>query len=587
MAENTIEKVYIKLILTTKSPFSVCSGMDEFSDKDIIKRGDEPFIPGSTLAGVFRNYIKMNGLDSSSKSIDEIDKDFFGYIHRGDSKEEHKARQSGIIFGDGVLAKNGCSDSSASNAENPKKESEPKFIISFRDGVKLGDRKTAIDTGKYNYEIIEKGAKFEAIIEYHGKKADVFKELIKQIAIAINSGEIRIGSKVSRGLGYMGAEYIEKTFGKGKVNDWLEFDPYCSSKWKDGKFTSSKDLGSKKIYGIEADIEIPDTLMIRDYNVDPNIIIENNSEKSMKIGSNSKTSMIDEKNSEGEKAKSYPNIEKLDYGQLCSSCINDNAENQSITKYAVIPGTTWAGAFSHRAKVILEEILYSMNLEDIGVDVINDKDKAKLIINEKVKHLLYIAFGQIENAQTAENVQSNNIQNSSTNNISDNINKENEGKDDKNKKQFCKSNLSFFDSEIKIKNENDNDNPDSEYAKIIPITRTKIDRFTGGSMPKALFTENVCCGGKTTLKIGINKNCKEKKAVMGLIFLCLDDLKDGLLAIGGETAVGRGIIKVNHTNIHEDIKEELVKDFENIEKDKLIEIVREQCLKSLVEELRK
>ncbi|QNU65524.1 hypothetical protein EHE19_011355 [Ruminiclostridium herbifermentans] len=573
MTNSTKERVYIKLILTTKSPFSVCSGMDEFSDKDIIKQGDEPFIPGSTLAGVFRHYIKTNGLDSSDMSIDDIDKEFFGYIHRGNSKEEHKARQSEIIFGDAVLAEvegrnssenNAENNSSTNNTDNPNKKSKSRFVISFRDGVKLDDRKTAIDTGKYNYEIIEKGAKFEAIIEYCGEKAKVFKAIINKIAIAINSGDLRIGSKTSRGLGYMEAEYYTKSFIKGecKAEDWLEFDPYCSSEWKDGNYTSREDLGSNDIYGIEAKIKIPDTIMIRDYNVDPNIIVQNNSQQSGENDSNSEQRIDCKNNSEKNKVKSYPNIEKFDYGQLC---LDDETP--------VIPGTTWAGAFRHRSKIILEEILNSMDLNAIGVDVNDDKDNVRRKINEKVNRILSIAFGQNENEQNAENTKNNNVQNSSTNNISDNKTEVDGSK--KNKKQFCKSNLSFFESEI-------------ENFTIMPITRTKIDRFTGGSMHGALFTENVCCGGETKLKIGINRKCDEKKAVLGLVFLFLDELNDGLLAVGGETAVGRGLMKVTDIKIHKDIVKEIANDIgkdipQNNEKD----IVSKECLKSLAEELRK
>ncbi len=519
MTNNTTERVYIKLILKTKSPFSVCSGMDEFSDKDIIKRGGEPFIPGSTLAGIFRNYIETNNISISGKDKDDIIKEFFGYIKRGNTKEEHKARQSTIYFGDAVLVENenNCSESSTSNAENQKKKSEPKFIISFRDGVKLDDRKTAINTGKYNYEIIEQGAKFETIIEYCGDSVDaeVFKGIIKQVATAINSGELRIGSKTSRGLGYMGAQYYSKTFTKEKVEEWLDFDPYSEDKWEEEELATDINF-----YGIEADIKIPDTLMIRDYNVDPNMIFDSSSEQDVNSDSTCNSSIMSENNCDKDAVKSYPNIEKLDYGQLCSS-----------NKYPVIPGTTWAGAFRHRSELILEEILYSMSPNDIGVDVISDKDKVERVIKEKVNRILNIAFGPSENLQ-----------------------KVNASNDEKNDEKFCKSNLSFFESEI-------------ENGTIIPITRTKIDRFTGGSMHGSLFTENVCCGGKTTLKIGINRNCDKKKAVLGLIFLCLDDLGEGLLAIGGETAVGRGIMEVK------------IKDNNDF--------IREECIKSLAEELRK
>lgn len=76
------------------------------------------------------------------------------------------------------------------------------------------------------------------------------------------------------------------------------------------------------------------------------------------------------------------------------------------------------------------------------------------------------------------------------------------------------------------------------------ITRNAIDRFTGGTVDGALFTNQVQVGGDTELALrwpagggdGISS-----EAICGLLLWALDDLQSGLLALGGETAVGRGV----------------------------------------------
>jgi CRISPR/Cas system CSM-associated protein Csm3 (group 7 of RAMP superfamily) len=426
------DKVYVRLTLETKSPFSVCSGLDEHSDKDIIRHSNnnKPFIPGSTLAGIIREYIHRSEADVSGKTGESACDRFFGYIGTGGKKGEHNARQSRIIFADAELS--------------------DECMISLRDGVKLDGRKTAVNMGKYNYEIIEPGTTFESIIEYSGEDTKSFIEIIKKAAAAINSGEIRIGSKTNRGLGYMKAKGLIKRFTKGNALEWLDFDPY-SFDWSsaEGKIDEAKEFN-----GMVIDLEIPSTIIVRDYNTEPAI-------------------------AEG-------NIENLDSGHLHSAL------------GPVIPGTTWSGAFRHRAQVILEE--------ELGINA------------EKVGSFIETAFGQEVTSRKA-----------------------------------AESNLSFFESVI-------------ERSTIIPITRTKIDRFTGGSLRGALFSENICCNGKTTLQIGIKHSCRNKEAVAGLILLCLEDLNDGLLAVGGETAAGRGIIKVINKKLPADMTEE-------------------SCLKSLAEEL--
>jgi CRISPR/Cas system CSM-associated protein Csm3 (group 7 of RAMP superfamily) len=77
------------------------------------------------------------------------------------------------------------------------------------------------------------------------------------------------------------------------------------------------------------------------------------------------------------------------------------------------------------------------------------------------------------------------------------------------------------------------------------LTRVKIDRFTGGSFPTALFNEQPVFGklnGKTTIKIKLRLE-KASESDVGLLLLLLKDLWTGDLPLGGESSVGRGRLK--------------------------------------------
>ncbi len=90
-----------------------------------------------------------------------------------------------------------------------------------------------------------------------------------------------------------------------------------------------------------------------------------------------------------------------------------------------------------------------------------------------------------------------------------------------------------------------------EGGELIPYTRNKIDRFTGGTASGALFTNDACYGGKVRLTISI-KDAKPYE--IGLIELALKDICLGLRAIGGETGVGRGTLSGEYEPKNEYLK---------------------------------
>ena len=83
-----------------------------------------------------------------------------------------------------------------------------------------------------------------------------------------------------------------------------------------------------------------------------------------------------------------------------------------------------------------------------------------------------------------------------------------------------------------------------EGAKPITMTRNGISRFESGSKVGALFKEITYVNGNTILEIKV-ENIKDTEAFIGFLILALKDLEVGYLAVGGQTAIGRGIFQKN------------------------------------------
>ena len=90
------------------------------------------------------------------------------------------------------------------------------------------------------------------------------------------------------------------------------------------------------------------------------------------------------------------------------------------------------------------------------------------------------------------------------------------------------------------------DEVDLKGSHAITMVRNGISRFEGSARDKALFKEKTYVGGKTKLMISVRKDenaCEDYKWQIGLLLLAIKDLQRGYLAIGGATAVGRGIFE--------------------------------------------
>lgn len=193
--------------------------------------------------------------------------------------------------------------------------------------------------------------------------------------------------------------------------------------------------------------------------------------------------------------RNYSTIDKVDEEDKESKFV-DAATLTDYKGNPVIPGTAWAGAFRNHCRRILGKVGW---------------------VESKIKDVLDEAFGY----ETCLN--------------------ENGELLPKEEDALKKSKSNLFFSETKI---------EKNTVSMLNRTRTAIDRFTGSALQTgALYTERTAClneekEGVALLRIKIRKNMEQFELIKSLMEVCITDLNDGMLAIGGNTAIGGGLFTV-------------------------------------------
>lgn len=80
------------------------------------------------------------------------------------------------------------------------------------------------------------------------------------------------------------------------------------------------------------------------------------------------------------------------------------------------------------------------------------------------------------------------------------------------------------------------------------VTRNAVERFTATPRNAALFTSKIWQGGTGSLKITLEG--EQDRMLMKLLSLALYDLDNGLLTVGGEAGVGRGIMSIEEITVN-------------------------------------
>ena len=432
-SSRVTKRTYYEVHFVLASPLCIASGLDDIADCSLMLDGKgNPFIPGTSIAGAFRNSL-MEKKDSSS---------VMGYsrVSKSNGVEEESdqlGRMSQILISDVSLSK----------------RSSGNLSTSIRDGIKLEDNeKITANAGKYDIQVVEPGAKgcmrFEVVERENDDEKDANEKLCSFI-IGLAEGDVRLGTKKNRGFGRLKVTEVgEKSFDltqKEQAEKWLFFlglgregdeESFPSiecmryEEWKVGKENLKDNYVKVKYVKISVPLELSGGISIRKY--------------STRSG-------------------------EADYEHLTIS--EDENGNKRIP---VVPGSSWNGAIRSDAVRILRD---SLGCKEYA-DIINDW------------------FGAVD-------------------------------KKDKDKTQQSK----IVISESKING-----------ATELPITRVKINRFDSSAVSGGLYSEISFFGGNTNLEIMVKKDEGEDyKAIMGLLYLVINDIMNGFVPIGGQTAIGRGI----------------------------------------------
>lgn len=193
--KKIIKRKYYALAIRLDSPLNVSSGDHYYTDSDVIKnKSGELFVPGTSLAGAFRNRLNQK----------KTEEGIMGYSKGSDGN------MSSLFISDLYF-----------------RTDKNSLRSSVRDGVNLSDEK--IVDNKFDMEIIETGAEGILYFHYILRKDDSeqrFDQSINIILQEIQNGAIRIGSNKNRGFGRIHIEQIyQSEFTKDDIDDWLSFVP--------------------------------------------------------------------------------------------------------------------------------------------------------------------------------------------------------------------------------------------------------------------------------------------------------------------------------------------------------------------------
>lgn len=297
--KDILKKQYLKIEFTLLSPLSIGNGKNEKTDQDIVlnSRGI-PYIPGSAVAGVFR--------DACKKVMgDEWTQRYFGSIRdNGNDNGNESITESQFRVYDACI------------------QSE-EYFVSRRDGVALDDYKYGIPGAKFDREILESGIIFRTFIERDmDTNESEEKDAFNKLAEVLYNIPIFFGSKISRGYGRVGNFKIFKkefSFDTKQGSGWLDFDMYTYDWLKKSSEISKSDkvfLENKKI---TLELALQGGISIRQYTTE------------IKEG-----------------VEQVPDMKQL--------IIRQKNESGKLEEVPVIPGTTWAGAIGHRMKLFYPNV---------------------------------------------------------------------------------------------------------------------------------------------------------------------------------------------------------------------------------------
>lgn len=236
-SSSVIGKVLIEGELILKSPLLIGDGAgetsDNFRDVHVLKnRRGEPFIPGTSLCGVLRDWLTRTKSDAVTELFGDAD-----------------TMQSSIQTDDIKLAD---------------------FEIIARDGVRInGLTGTGEDGGKYDFEAIERGAHGQLRLLINLRGCHSVEKISATVALMLKKLQdgIRLGALTAKGFGLVATENLTANLydfhNKADVAAWLLGEPATETISP----SAADDAASPKDFIVDAQFQFNSSFIIRDYDV--------------------------------------------------------------------------------------------------------------------------------------------------------------------------------------------------------------------------------------------------------------------------------------------------------------------------------
>ncbi len=402
----------------------------EIADMCLLKdMNSNPFIPGASLAGAARSFLARKCLTwTDYKEGLPNEPQTLKDFFGGADKED---RMSALIVADATCV-------------------SEQVATSIRDGVRIDAKSgSAADKAKFDVEVVDRGAEFELeflCIIRDGDDQSEYEKLFFALLHGFKQGDIRLGARTQRGYGRGQVDCWNirdlQMNNPEHVIAWLSGDVWNSDQGKTKLIPSPLPTDQRRFFRIEADFELRTSLLIR---------------------------------SSSEDLKGLNNIPDTTH-------LHSNGK-------PVIPGTSFAGAFRHRAALIANALGWQKKNKD--PDAVCDM------------------FGPVH--------------------------KQDEKPEETQQTDLWASRVLIEERLVK---------------KVEPVwqNRVAIDRFTGGSLQSALFNEKpvypVSLKEQRKTNVRLRLTLEEpEKAEIGLLLLTLRDFWHGQTALGGETSNGRGTLQ--------------------------------------------
>lgn len=415
-----VKKIMLYVQVRFLSPLNVSSGEDEWTDADLLRDGNgNVFVPGSSLAGAMRAYIRKEKNEPC----------LLGYTKK-EKNGQDTGKMSALFISDLTF------------------DEQP--LSGVRDGVELTAQKTAKTESKYDMEILEAGSRAHFFLELTVREQDNEAEMQQEIAkifYGIKEGEIRLGGKKTRGFGkFEILSVAEKEYTKENYADYA--NAYQNDAWRGAKnqlkeWLEKADWTPSMVH-IEVPLRMKGGISIRRYAA----------------------------------KKGEPDYVHLTRPTLLT---DENGNKAKKTEIPVLSGSSLAGAIRHRMETILGDLKAAgVKLPKNNTDIINT------------------IFGYVDEDQA------------------------------------CASNIMVHEVDIKD-------------AKPLTMVRTGVSRFESAVRKGSLYTEKTYVDGTLNVRIDVRKgnDPQDEAWILGMLLLVLKDLQNGLLAVGGQTAIGRGIFSAN------------------------------------------